>query len=129
MQKIENKTNTFANKYKVFAKKMCWKMNDFMKLFREKFFCNYAINIEQIKQDVKEVNRKAEVYNKIEEQLPNIYELIEELKREKKENKLLNSDIDKMIELFRRVYVADMTNDAKTKQEIYDLLFNYKILV
>jgi len=55
MKQIPNKNNST---FKRFMRKLCWLLHDLMKWIRENMLCNYAVDIQSIKEKVQDTQNK-----------------------------------------------------------------------
>lgn len=123
MRKIEQK-----NKKKLIMRKICWKINDFMKWFRQHFFCYHNIDREAIREEIKSTNLKADNYEKVEEYIPQIQETINQLHLCNSENEQLNKSIKTLNYYIQELYIAELKNDSNRKKEIFDFLISIKFI-
>ena len=125
MRNLEGKKRVF---WKVVLQRLCWKINDAMKFMRDRMFCYYEVDVEQVKAKVQETNFKAEKFEQVEERLPDIYAALQQLKECSKANSFLQHDIKVLRGDLYRLYVAFLAGDETEMSSIFNRLFRDKIL-
>ena len=120
MNQLNNKNNRFnfrlvkdifKNDYLKFMDFMCRKCTSLFYGISTPF-CNASITKKRVTEKAKVMKEKAEKFEKVEEKLPDIYELFEQLKRENNYHKT------KLYEL----YNCDINDNAQCRISIYEEL-------
>lgn len=119
MKKISNNSNS---NYKRFMRKICWGINDTMKWLRDHFFCYHDVDMDEVKEKIKETEHKAEQFEIIEEVAPEIQHKLEELKRVKLSFEYLQNDFTSLVHHLNVLYFADKVGDSHTKNIVYNEL-------
>jgi len=125
MKRLSGKKRVF---WKVVLQRLCWKINDCMKFIRDRMFCYYEVDIEQVKAKVQETNDKAEKFKKVEEHLPDIYTALQQLKKCSIVNSCLRHDVEVLRGDLYKLYVAYLAGDEAEMSGIFNKLFKDKIL-
>jgi len=121
MKQIPNKNNS---KFKRFMRKLCWLLHDLMKWIRENMLCNYAVDIQSIKEKVQDTQNKADKFEIIEEVIPEIQRKLDELNTVKLNLMMLQDDFTELVNDINLLYVADKDNNIVIKNIIFDKLKN-----
>jgi len=125
MKMIENRK---PSRIKSFLRGVCWKMDSFLKWLRDHMYCYYDLEIDKIKEKVKQVHEQSEKFEAVEEIAPDILAALDELKQCNCTKETLQERLQ-VIEMYvTDLYVADMNNDIPTRRNIYDILIKYKFI-
>jgi len=121
MKQIPNKNNSI---FKRFMRKLCWLLHDLMKWIIENMLCNYAVDIQSIKEKVQDTQNKADKFEIIEEVVPEIQRKLDELNTVKLNLMMIQDDFTELVNDINLLYVADKDNNIVIKNIIFDKLKN-----
>jgi len=116
------------SKYKKMMRTICWKIHDLMRWIRENMLCNYDLDIQSIKDEVSNMEAKAEKFNVVESIVPQIKEKLDELENTKGEIQYLKSQIEDYRYAVSELYYAEIQDDKNRRGDIYKQLIISKLI-